>query len=302
MPSVDALVTKADATRRKILSDVDPGDFAWAIPIMRAGYAGRGLVYLIVASVSLWSIWQGGQAQGTQSAMSSLDGVWGTIVVGFVAAGMFAYAIWRVVDCIWDLEAYGTTAKGLIARGGMLVTGAAHAGIGVLAITAIGLQSSGSGSDKTTLLSKIMQMPGGVWLVAIAGALTFAAGVYYLYKAVAQTYREHMQANHFTLNWNWALRAGVAAQGVIICIIGGLIVFTAATTDPSQAGGIGTVFDWLQEQPYGKFLVVALCIGLLGFSLFCFVNAAYRIVPKAADGDTRSVAVFLKRAQSRLGT
>ena len=26
-----------------------------------------------------------------------------------------------------------------------------------------------------------------------------------------------------------------------------------------------------------------LCIGLLGFSLVCFVNAAWRIVPKADD-------------------
>jgi hypothetical protein len=294
MPSVDALFTKADSTRRKILSSVDPSDFAWAIPIMRAGYAGRGLVYLIVVTVSLWSIWQGGQAQGTQSAMSSLDGTWGTIVLLLVAAGMFSYAVWRLVDCIWDLEAYGTSAKGIIARAGMIATGLAHAGIGVLALSALGLRSSSSASGTTSMLSQIMQMPGGVWLVGIAGALTIAAGIYYLYKAVAQTYLEHLQANHFTLNWNWMLRVGVAAQGIVVTIIGGLLFFTALRTDPSQAGGLGTVFDWVREQPFGQVLVVALCIGLLGFALFGFVNAAYRIIPKAADDDTRSVAVSLK--------
>jgi hypothetical protein len=242
-------------------------------------------------------MWQGGSAQGTQSAMQTLSGGWGTIVIAFVVAGMFAYAIWRLVDCIWDLEAYGTTPKGIVARAGMLVTGAAHAGIGVLALSAIGLQnsSSGSGSGTTSLLSTIMQMPGGVWIVGIAGALTIAAGGYYLYKAASQDYLETLAANHFTLNWNWALRAGVAAQGVIVAIIGGLIVYAALATDPSQAGGLGSVFDWLRDQPYGFVLVAALCIGLLGFSLFCFVNAAYRIIPKAADGAVTDVASSLKQ-------
>ncbi|MCG6112733.1 MAG: DUF1206 domain-containing protein, partial [Paracoccus sp.] len=40
----------------------------WAVPLMRVGYAGKGLVYLAVAGVSLRSIWRGGEAQDTSSA------------------------------------------------------------------------------------------------------------------------------------------------------------------------------------------------------------------------------------------
>lgn len=31
-------------------------DVSWPVPVMRSGYAGRGLVYLDVALLSLWSI------------------------------------------------------------------------------------------------------------------------------------------------------------------------------------------------------------------------------------------------------
>ncbi len=293
MPKPDALSIDPNSARAKLLSEVNPDDFSWAIPIMRAGYAGRGLVYLVVAGISLWSLFQGGQAEGTKSAMQSLDGPFGTIVVALIAAGMFAYAIWRVVDSFWDLEAYGNDAEGMVARTGMLVTGLIHAGIGVLAITALGVVSS-SGSGGKSVLSDALQTTAGVWIVGCAGALTVATGFYYVYKAKTQSYRSHLQANHFTLHWNALLRIGLAAQGITVAIIGGLIIYAALQSSASEAGGVGSAFEWLNQQAYGQVLVTLLCCGLLGFSLFCFVNAAYRIIPKASDNSVQSVASKVK--------
>lgn len=45
-------------------------DLSWSIPVMRAGYAGRGIVYLVVAGVSLYTVWAGGRAEGTSEALS----------------------------------------------------------------------------------------------------------------------------------------------------------------------------------------------------------------------------------------
>lgn len=296
MSTTASQTKQGTSARDKLLENVDPSDFAWAVPIMRAGYAGRGLVYLVVAGVSLWSILHGGEAEGTKSAMESLNGTLGALVIGLIAVGMFAYAIWRAVDSLWDLEAYGMSAKGLLARAGMFVTGAVHAGIGVLAVAALGASSSGSGGKK--MLESILQSPTGVWIVGIVGVLTIATGFYYFYKAINQTYREHLQANHFTLHWNPALRIGLAAQGVSIIIIGGLIAYAALNANATEAGGLGSAFDWLNGQAYGRVLVVVLCVGLLGFSLFCFVNAAYRIVPKASERSVQSLASKVKQLAS----
>ncbi len=294
MSITQSLSIEPGSDRAKILSNIDPKDFAWAVPIMRSGYAGRGLVYLVVAGLSLWSISRGGGAEGTQTTMESLSGGVGTVIVSLIAAGMFAYAIWRIIDAIWDLEAEGTSIKGLIARAGMVVTGVIHAGIGVIAITALGVRASSGGGK--SLLSDVMQSPGGPVIIAVAGALTVGAGIYYIYKGVSQSYRDALQANKFTLHWNPVLQGGLIAQGISIGIIGSFILYAAFTVDASQVGGLGTVFEWLQSQSYGLILVIALCIGLLGFSLFCFVNAAYRIIPKAADGSVQNMTARLKES------
>ena len=293
MSIAENLSIDSNSTRAKILEKVNPDDFRWAIPVMRTGYAGRALVYLVVAGFSLWSIAQGGQAEGTKGVMETLKGE-GMFVLVLIAIGMFAYAIWRLVDSIWDLEAYGTTGKGIIARGGMIVTGTVHAGIGVLALTALGATSAGEGGSGG-LLSSIMSQSWGVWLIGLAGVLTICAAVYYVHKGVTEGYRDSLMANHFTTHWNHVLKIGVLAQGAVVGIIGFLILYAAVQANPEQAGGLGAAFEWLRAQSYGSILVAALCVGLLAFAVFCFVNALYRIVPKAADGDIESLRAHSKR-------
>jgi len=267
-------------------------DLSWSIPVMRAGYAGRGIVYLVVAGVSLYTLWARGHAAGTSEALSSIrDSAWGIPVLVLIALGMLAYAIWRVVDATYDLEDYGTDAKGIIARAGMLVTGTLHLTIGILAVIALfKLSDGGSGSGLSDAVSKVMALPAGRALVALAGLVTIGAGLYYLHKAWKRKYREVLASNHFTRNWDPMLRAGVAAQGVIVTLIGGFITYAGLTADPEKAGGVGEAFSWLHEQAYGQILVIAVCIGLLGFALFCFVNATHRIIPKVTGDDIESLA------------
>ena len=282
------------------MSKDDNGLLDWSLPVMRAGYAGRGLTYLVVAGISLWAIFRGGQAQGTESAMAVMaDNAFGRAVVIAAAIGLIAYAIWRLLDAVFDLEAYGTEAKGIVARLGMIVTGLVHAalGVGVASTISGGSGSGGSGSGSGAeggssggggvagAVQTVLEWPGGRWIVMIAGLLTLGAAVYYAIKAYKASYREHLFANEATRRWNDVLRAGVAAQAVLVAVAGGMLVVAGFRADSSEAGGIGEVFDWLQSQPFGQVLVVAVCIGLLGFALFCFVNAAYRIIPVLHEGD-----------------
>lgn len=280
--------------RRKRLQDVDPSDFAWAVPIMRTGYAGRALVYLAIAGVSLWSIWQGGEAKGTAAALEWLQGGWGTAVIILITIGLFAYAVWRMVDSFWDLEAYGSGAKGLIARAGMIVTGLIHLGLGILALSV--LTGSGEASEGGGGLSGYFNSAAGQTALAVAGLLTIGAGGYYIRKAWRESYRDHLRANPATLHMNTALKAGVAANGVVIAIIGLLILQAALSASSAPAGGIGSAFDWLHDKVYGRILVTALCVGLLGFALFCLVNALYRIVPKASDSATETLRAALEKS------
>ena len=276
-------------------------DYSWAVPVMRAGYIGRGVTYAAVAGLSLWAIWRGGDAQGTGSALRTLGTEWwGVAVLWVIAIGLLSYAVWRVIDAAKDLEDYGSEAKGLVARAGMVVTGLIHGVIAGLALSIVFGQSSGGGGDGqgqgglADAVGVVLDWPGGRWIVGFAALCTLGAGVYYVAKGVRASYRKHLAANHFTTNYDWLLRAGVVANGVIILIIGGFLGRAAMADSEAPAGGMGAAFDWLASQPFGNALVVILCVGLLLFAAFCIVNAVYRIVPKASDGGVETLARKLK--------
>ena len=77
-------------------------------------------------------------------------------------------------------------------------------------------------------------------------------------------------------------RLGYAAKGVVYLIIGGLAAKLAigqggAATD--QRGALQTIY----EQPFGKFLLAVVAIGLLGFALWSFIQAIYDTEGKGRD-------------------
>ncbi|AHD08159.1 DUF1206 domain-containing protein [Phaeobacter gallaeciensis] len=279
-------------TRNEILDQINPDDFSWAIPIMRTGYGGRALVYLTIAGTSLWSIWQGGDAKGTTAALEWLDGGWGTIVLLFIILGLTAYAIWRVVDSIWDLEAYGLGVKGLVARTAMIVTGLVHLVMAGLAVAVL-IDHQSDSNSRGDKIAQLASSSTGTIIFSVVGLLTLSAAVYYLHKAWDEGYRTHLKANQLTRRLNTLLKIGVAANGVVIGVIGALIMKAAVSASADNPDGIGSVFDWLQAQVFGQILVTALCLGLLGFALFCWINALYRVVPKASSSGTKTLGDVL---------
>ena len=269
----------------------------WAMPVMRAGYAGRALVYAIVSGISLFAIWHGGEAKGTSEALEMVErSPFGMLALWVVALGLFAYMAWRLVDAAFDLEEHGSDAKGWLARAGQATTGLIHGGLGVVVLVLIfGSTDSGEGSKTAFYLSRLMSWPMGEIILGAAGVVTMGAGVYYLHKAWTQGYRKKLRANRFTLHWNRLLQAGVAAQGLSVLIIGFLVVLAAWEHDPNAAGGLDKAFGWLGNQVYGQTLVTLLCVGLALFALFMAVNAVYRIIPKLKDPDVLSLAQKVKQ-------
>ncbi len=77
-------------------------------------------------------------------------------------------------------------------------------------------------------------------------------------------------------------RLGYAVKGVVYLIIGFLAVGLAighggAATD--QRGAIETIY----QQPFGKFLLIVVIIGLIGFALWSFIQAVFDTEGKGSD-------------------
>ena len=196
---------------------------------MRIGYAGRGLVYLAVASFSLYAIWQGRRAQGTSSVLRHLENsVAGDAILALIALGMLAFAVWRIVEGWYDLDDRGADAKGIAGRVTMIMSGLVSLGIAGIAFlllladlgggaeaAAAAARSAGGGAGSGTggshidhRVATVMGWPAGRWIVGLVGLAIVGSGIFQFVKAGKETYRRHLIANRFTRRWNWALKAG----------------------------------------------------------------------------------------------
>ena len=79
-----------------------------------------------------------------------------------------------------------------------------------------------------------------------------------------------------TVRGSWGrrlARAGFVARGLIYCLIGALaleVAFGKRSSLEDQQGALQTI----AQQPFGRFLLVAVGVGLAAFAFWCFAQAA----------------------------
>ncbi|MGF1553467.1 MAG: DUF1206 domain-containing protein [Paracoccaceae bacterium] len=282
----------SSATRREdAMADIAPG---WVVPVMRAGYAARAVVYVLIGLVLLFEA----RTTGPEGALATLRSEpWGTPALYAIGVGLFAYALWRLIAAWMDLERHGRGAKGIVARVGLVVTGLLHVGLGVAAVT-LAAGGGGGGDSKQTATAWLLNQPFGRWLVMAAGAIVIGAGIYYGYKGISGKYKEHLAPSRLAERLTPAAVAGLLAHGVVIVIIGGFLVWAGWSHDSSDAGGLGQAFQYVREQPYGQWGIAALGVGMIGFAVYCAIEACYRVVPARSE-DGVSTLASRARAEAR---
>jgi uncharacterized protein DUF1206 len=86
--------------------------------LARFGYGARGVVYCVVGALAvLAAIGQGGRPGDSKGALRAvLGGPFGAWIVGFIAIGLFGFALWRLVEGVTDADNRGTGLKGYVVR------------------------------------------------------------------------------------------------------------------------------------------------------------------------------------------
>lgn len=249
--------------------------------LARLGYASRGVVYIIVGALAVLAAWGGGgQTTDTKGALQSLmDEPFGAVLIGVLALGLVAFAVWRAVQAFADADRHGTDGKGLVIRGGMAVSAVTHLLLAIFAASLAFGWGSGDGGDGGTQssIAKLMEQPFGQWLVGLVGLAVIGAGIAQIVKGVKAKFEKRLDAEESAMRWMRPVcRFGLIARGVVFVIIGGFIGIAAWQSDPGEARGLAGALQTLQSQPYGQVLLGVVALGLIAFGLYCFVEAIYR--------------------------
>ncbi|MFA0961747.1 DUF1206 domain-containing protein [Roseivirga sp. BDSF3-8] len=258
-------------------------DDKWVENFARFGYIAKGAVYVMIGGLTVAAAFNyGGQKAGKMTVFKFIDGVpGGSILLGILALGLLAYAVWRFVQASRDTENEGSDAKGIAKRLGYLVSGIMYGFLSYYAVRLIvKTGGGGSGGSRETLVAKLLSQPFGQWLVGIVALFFIVKGVRQIIKAYTGSFKKKVQQSSISadkkrLFTKWG-RLGYYSRGVILLIVGYMFVKAALQANPSQAGGTQEAFGYLQSTSYGPWLMALIAIGLIGYGIFTFIKARYR--------------------------
>lgn len=241
----------------------------------RAGYAARGIVYLLLGYFALATA-GGSGADGTQGVLRQIQQMpAGTVLLILVGLGLAGWGIYRLYGAAIDIQGKGTDAKGIGTRGGHVLSGLAHLFLCYVALRLAfgdGSGGSGGGSSQAQAASTASALPMGETLIALVGVGFAIAALHQLGKAVTGGFMTLVDrdAPEFT---EWLGRAGYAARAVVFAAIAWQILQVAFASGSARQASIGGALDALRETGW---LYTLVAVGLALFGLFSLVMARYR--------------------------
>jgi hypothetical protein len=256
----------------------------WMERMARAGYAARGVVYALVGLLAVQAA-AGGRRHptDTRGALQAIAGQ-SIALLWLIAAGLFAYAVWRIVQGFLDREHKGTDLKGLAQRAGRIGSGLVYGSLGIAAVRlARGAHRASGGEGYREWTAKLMSEPFGRWLVAGVGIGVIAGGLFQIRRGWTEKFckeirLQEMDATERKLAINSG-KLGLIARGVVFLVSGWFLIQAALRTDPSQARGLAGALAALAGQPHGTLLLGLVAVGLVAFGAYSLLLARYgRIV------------------------
>jgi hypothetical protein len=260
----------------------------WGRRFARAGFVARGLIYCLIAALTLEVAF--GKRSSPEDQQGALQTVaqqpFGRFLLGALALGLAAFAFWCFAQAVLGEKLETGEEVNVFLRIGFAALGLLYTGLCVLCtailVAANGAAKSGSGKGETRATRIALEQPAGRYLVIAVGVGIVAGGLALIYFALSGKFRKELkegQMGHAERRWYLPLGvAGYVARGVVFALAGFFVARAAWQYDPNEAVGLDGALSKLAQADYGPVLLALTAAGLLAYGLFCFVEARYREV------------------------
>jgi hypothetical protein len=246
----------------------------------RVGYAARGTVYVSVGGVALLAaagLWP--EAEGTVGSLEAW-GRWpfGIALLWLVGLGLYAFAGWRGLQAVVDVDRQGRQAKAVATRLGQAISGLTYA---AMAVSVFGLldaiEDLHEADDQAATreaVARALELPAGPLLVMAVGLFILSAGIASMVRAVVERFGRKVAHDADGRRWAGLLaRAGYFGRGLALLPAGFFVTRAGLHARASEARGLGEALEALKDQPYGGLSLSLLALGLVAFGAFAFVEA-----------------------------
>lgn len=256
--------------------------------IARAGYAARGLVFLVIGALGVAAaIGLRGHAAGASGAFTTIvSQPLGDVLLLLIAIGLLCFAAWRVIQGIFDTDHYGREPRGLARRTGFVLSGVLYAGLAIWAASYLMMsrQARQRGSEVSDWTAWLMGQPFGRWLLGIVGLGVIAAGLASALRGWKAKFKHRLKVSNRWRTWVIVLgRVGFFARATAFAIVGSFVVVASWQAEPAMAAGLSGALQTLSRYPHGWILLGATALGLLTFGVFEIFQAVFHRIDVHRD-------------------
>jgi hypothetical protein len=264
------------AVREKKISPV-------AHVLARVGCFSIGTVYVLIGVWAMLALLRVADPAADEGRIlrRMMDFPFGAVFIALVAGGTLGYVLWLIFEAVFDPYQFGNGWKGLAERIGIGLSTLAYAGI-VSAAVQVLLGGGGDGEKRNQMLAaRVLQWPGGHWVMGAAGLLVAVAGLYqvkYVWDGDHKRRLElHGRGRLACLVINVLAWTGYCARCVILLVLGWFILRATWSSNPRAVGDTDSAFDFLglNGGRLGDAVFSAVAFGTIGYGLFMYVNGVY---------------------------
>jgi hypothetical protein len=258
----------------------------------RAGYLTKGILYALLGALSMQAAWQGGKAAGSEdAARTAAAQPFGAVLVGTICVGVFAYAVWNVLQAVYDTEFAGNDWKGLLKRAGYVLSSLLHLG---LAWTCARLATSGgmshgqrapNGADHQLWLDRVLASDFGPALLTAAAVGVLVFGAVQLHAAYTGKFMHPLNLAEASTGERRAIelsgKVGFTARGLVFLVLGYTLVRGGLAERAVLADGVKGALNEIATSSVGAIGLFIVSVGLTLYGAFLVGAARYRRVTAA---------------------
>jgi Domain of Unknown Function (DUF1206) len=270
------------STTQELIRDVATEASPIIDRIARLGLLANGVVVLIVGAFALRFVLGFGQGlAGPEDALASLPRQpFGRITLALLSLGLWAYAVWKLVQAIVDPEHKGTSFVGMMERVGFGFTALAYMTLGVVGVQLLLGAQVGGATAPEELAAKILAPHLGRSVVGLLGGIIVLAGVLQVRMGMTAKFRHTLALERMSRTEVIAVLVlgcmGYLALGIVSIVIGYFLIRVALLYNPAVAGGWQEALVLLGTLDPGRWALGAVAAGVVSYGLFFAMLVRYR--------------------------
>jgi len=252
--------------------------------LARAGFAARGVMYVIIGILAIQIAFGNSGHKADQSGAARVVGStpFGAFLLWLLVIGFVGMTLWRLSEALYGGPgADGRKASNRLIAGFKALLYAFIA-YGIIKY-ALGLGAPKSSNKQSVdLTATAMREPGGRILVGIVGVVLIGVGAWLAWRAFERKFLAELRTGEMSPRTRKVVtflgRFGGIARGIVFAAAGVFLLIAAFTANAQKAKGIDATLRAFTKTPAGPWLLVLVAIGLVLFGCYSWAESRWRKV------------------------